>query len=123
RARLLGLARRQVELEVLALPHVLDRAVAERVQRVRDGSSLRIEHRWLQRDKHLRTHARYTFSETGWKTRSKIWSTCFNWSSRSNARSMSTGVNTRMTSASASSSAFSSRPSSNDRMALRCTHS
>ena len=48
---------RQIELEVLALPDVLDAAVAERVQRVGDGLALRIEHRRLQRDEHARAHA------------------------------------------------------------------
>src|SRR5262245_41528204 len=48
---------REIELEVLALPHVLDRAVAERLERVGDRPALRVEHGWLQRDEHARTHA------------------------------------------------------------------
>src|SRR5437667_9542825 len=35
----------EIELEVLPLPHVVDSAVPERMQCVRDGLPLRIEHR------------------------------------------------------------------------------
>ena len=41
-------ARREIELEILALPDVLDAAVAERMQRVGDRPALRVEHRRLQ---------------------------------------------------------------------------
>src|SRR4029077_1181435 len=50
------LGRRQIELEVLALPHVRDVQIAERLQRIDDRPALGIEHRWLQSDKHTRTH-------------------------------------------------------------------
>ena len=56
------LGRREIELEVLALPHVRDAAVAERMQRVGDGPALRVEHRRLERDEDARAHAVYTFS-------------------------------------------------------------
>src|SRR5207253_9023416 len=46
--------RRQVELEVLALPNVLDAAVAERMQRVDDGPALRVEDGRLEGDKDTR---------------------------------------------------------------------
>ena len=56
RARLVRYAALDLELEVLALPDVLHRRVAERVQRVGDGCALRIEHRRLESDEHTRTH-------------------------------------------------------------------
>ena len=53
-------ARVDVELEVLALPDVLHRAVAERVQRFGDGRALRIEDRRLEGHEHTRTHQTVT---------------------------------------------------------------
>ena len=50
------LGRLEIELEVLALPHVIDGAVAKRVQRVGNRFSLRIEHGRLERDEHACTH-------------------------------------------------------------------
>src|SRR5438046_8174451 len=44
------LGRRQIELEVFALPDILDRAVAERMERVGDRLALRVEDRRLERD-------------------------------------------------------------------------
>ena len=46
----------QVELEVLALPDVGHRVVAQRVQRLDDGAALRIEDRGLESDEHTRLH-------------------------------------------------------------------
>src|SRR5438552_2662714 len=56
RARLARFGGREVELEVLALPHVLDASVAERLQGVGNRAALGIEHRRLQRHEHARTH-------------------------------------------------------------------
>src|SRR5262245_13825017 len=55
--RLRGFPSGEVELEILALPHVLDRAVAERLERVGNRPSLRVEHGRFQRDEHSRAHA------------------------------------------------------------------
>src|SRR5262245_58953374 len=113
RFRFRGLGGRQIELEVFALPHVIDAVVAERVQRVGDGPALGVEHGRLERDKDARAHVSFLVNQTGWgtcsKTRSKMESTCLSWSSRLNARSMSPGGSTRVTSASASNSALKSR--------------
>src|SRR6266508_1764456 len=57
RARLRRLGGREIELEVLALPHVLDVAVAERMQRVGNRFALRSEDGRLQRDENPRSHA------------------------------------------------------------------
>ena len=57
RARLVGGFRGELELEVLALPHVADGAVAHRVQGIGDGLSLRIEDRGLQRHEYFGLHA------------------------------------------------------------------
>src|SRR5262245_18987376 len=56
RSGLVRFLRRQIELEVLPLPYVFDGAVAKRLERVRDGLTLRIEHRRLQRDEYARSH-------------------------------------------------------------------
>ena len=56
RARLVGDVDVELELEVLALPHVADAGVAHRVQRLGDRLPLRIEDRWLQRDEHSGFH-------------------------------------------------------------------
>src|SRR5476649_2220467 len=50
RLRLRGFRRREIELEILALPDVFNPVVAERMQRVGDGLALRVEHRLLERD-------------------------------------------------------------------------
>src|SRR5207344_1266970 len=72
--RLRGLRRREIELEVLPLADVLDAAVAERMQRVGDGLSLRIEHGRFERDEHTCAHA-YTPTGTDGNTRSRTSST------------------------------------------------
>src|SRR3954462_3434486 len=54
-SRLRGFGRLQIELEVLALAHVLDAAVPERMERVGDRLALRAEDQRLQRDAHART--------------------------------------------------------------------
>ena len=56
RAGLLARIGGQLQLEVFPLPDILDTAVAQRVQRVRNRLSLRVEHRRFQRDKHSRAH-------------------------------------------------------------------
>src|SRR5580704_9710871 len=76
RPRLRGFRRRQIQLEVLPLPHVLDAGVAERMERVGNRSSLRIEHGWLQCDEDARTHQALCLiagpAGSAWKTRSKM---------------------------------------------------
>src|SRR6266851_2934590 len=62
RLRLRGLRRRQVELEVLALPHVLNPAIAQRMQRLGDGAPLWIEDRRFQSNEDAGSH---------WKTLAK----------------------------------------------------
>jgi hypothetical protein len=44
-------------LEVLALPHVLDRGVLHAFQRAMDGLPLRVEDSALQRDVNMRLHS------------------------------------------------------------------
>src|ERR1035437_7405669 len=46
----------EVELEILALAHVFDLAVAERVQRVGDRLALRVEDRRFERDEDTSAH-------------------------------------------------------------------
>src|SRR5262249_19196359 len=84
RARLLLGRRIQFELEVFALADITDPTVSHRMQRVGDGLTLRVEHRWLQRDEDSSFHdsilaansdRAYTGAATDRKTRSKIAST------------------------------------------------
>src|SRR5437867_7127892 len=56
RSRLRRLGRREIQLEVLALPHILDGAVAERMQRIGDRAALRIEHGRLERYEDTGSH-------------------------------------------------------------------
>src|SRR5215204_4758986 len=138
RARLVTRIGGELELEVLALPHILDPAVAERVQGVDDRLAPRIEHRRLQRDEYPRAHqdtpalrlcsgrpeSKSRGAATGvLKTRSKILPTFFNCTLRSNASSTVLASRTRMTSASSRSSCLKSFFSSYERSAFRCTHS
>src|SRR3954451_3006530 len=133
RARLILRRGGHLELEELPLAHVDDAAVAERLQRLRDCSSLRVEDGRFQRDVNPSSHdpprmpdpedPAYTATGTPTKTRANTLSTLRSWSFRSNALSISARESTFVTSASARSRSLKSRFSWNDRIAFRCTHS
>src|SRR6516165_1653144 len=46
----------EIQLEILALADILDAGISERVQSLRNGAALWIEHRWFQRNKDSRSH-------------------------------------------------------------------
>src|SRR5262249_6196632 len=113
----------EIELEVLSLPDIGDRAVPERVQRFSNRMTLRIEDGRFQRDEHTSFHEAPAGARCPAlaKTRAKIASTFRICAPRSNVSSMTAGGSTFVTSASARSSDLKSACSANDRIALRCT--
>src|SRR5262245_26343822 len=117
----LGLgSRRELDLEQLALAHVLDRGVAELTARRADRLALRIEHVGLELHLDQRLHESSS-SDASASVRSKIASTWRSASSRLNARSISSFASTRVISESASTRSRKSPPWSQVSIACFCT--
>ena len=140
--RLRRLGRRQIELEVLALPHVFDAVVAERVERLGDRAALRIEHRWLQRDEDSRAHAAHPCERVNAAARRapRLGDSARRWPTHENAIENMVDVPELLVEIERpldlgrrqaparrrdprASRLLKSRCSSNERIALRCTHS